>query len=679
MTNYNTDNNLGSVDVRDLYDNAQNLDNFSNGPAAAYADRFGVSRQSLQGIRNASQYQVIGAYGAGLQFTALNQVFSYLGEFYAPGPSITLPYTTTGVGAAEIANFRSVGDAVLRSDLALSEGGELVGYGDITVAGGLDSRSAFSRSLVLDLPFRDSHYDGLIITYGYDSIYPQAIAVDTVASEVIILKAPIGGANSWAWYWVYDLSTGAYKTHFTAQQGWRESLVVRYIGAARYVYSIDGATNRPYRIDLTTLPVAGSTAAVNASYSSVIGQSMMAFDGKNWYVQSFIAVQGLTRRHVFDVWDEAFSSQVGRVVMPFESIGDLGPYTNYFPKIQGITVADGHFIGGFGGVYDLTNSTVLLVDHPIKLQGVQKFNQTGEKIEEGLVHPQYALDTFHAVLGRGGSVIENEGVSASGGFVYSLWQTLAEDEWAGPQGALNGIVVCREYSGEPGRVSFAEGATGSRTGFSRETFQLTTHASASQLKNPVTADTLTTFKQIIDMMIGLNLSSYSFSGTNQTITDINGSAAGVSGTRVIFSNVNGSTIDVEIIGGIAGPVRYNTTAAGAAQTGPFYASERGGNSNGEFHKHPNGVLECWRTDAAGLACGTASGSVFTSETAPTWTYPIPFLAGTTPSVDVSGSHSTRWGSSSDLPGATSCTVRLYSSTSDATVRPFTMRAIGRWA
>lgn len=118
MTTFNTGNPLGSTDVYDRYDNSENLDNFSNGPLDSYPDRFGVSRQSLQGIRNASQYVELGPYGAGLQFTSRNQVFSYAGEFYAPGPAITLPYTTTGVGAGEIANFRSVGDAILRSDLA---------------------------------------------------------------------------------------------------------------------------------------------------------------------------------------------------------------------------------------------------------------------------------------------------------------------------------------------------------------------------------------------------------------------------------------------------------------------------------------------------------------------------------------------------------------------------------
>lgn len=133
MTTFNTGNPLGSTDVYDRYDNSENLDNFSNGPLDSYPDRFGVSRQSLQGIRNASQYVDLGPYAAGMVFTSRNQVFSYDAgsgaEFYSPGPSITLPYTTTGAGAGEIANFRSVGDAILRADLdstAAGKGADLV-------------------------------------------------------------------------------------------------------------------------------------------------------------------------------------------------------------------------------------------------------------------------------------------------------------------------------------------------------------------------------------------------------------------------------------------------------------------------------------------------------------------------------------------------------------------------
>ena len=77
-----------------------------------------TAQDALTLVGERTQYMVLGAYGPGLHFQTTSQVFSYLGEFYAPGPSIVLPYTTTGAGAGEIANFRSVGDAILRSDLA---------------------------------------------------------------------------------------------------------------------------------------------------------------------------------------------------------------------------------------------------------------------------------------------------------------------------------------------------------------------------------------------------------------------------------------------------------------------------------------------------------------------------------------------------------------------------------
>lgn len=78
-----------------------------------------TAQSALDLVGERTQYMVLGPYGPGLYFQTNRQVFSYLGEFYAPGPSITLPYTTTGVGAAEIANFRSVGDATLRAELAI--------------------------------------------------------------------------------------------------------------------------------------------------------------------------------------------------------------------------------------------------------------------------------------------------------------------------------------------------------------------------------------------------------------------------------------------------------------------------------------------------------------------------------------------------------------------------------
>jgi hypothetical protein len=110
MTTYNTGNPVGSTDARDLYDNAQNLDNFSNGTALTYPDRLGVLRRSLAGIDatadsvlNAIGYAVPVAYTAGISLTLTSQTVEYNNEIYAPLAS-ALPFTTSGT--FETAKFR---------------------------------------------------------------------------------------------------------------------------------------------------------------------------------------------------------------------------------------------------------------------------------------------------------------------------------------------------------------------------------------------------------------------------------------------------------------------------------------------------------------------------------------------------------------------------------------------
>lgn len=111
MTTYNTGNPIGSKDARDLYDNAQNLDNFSNGSAASYTDRLGVSRRSLAGIDataddvlNGIGYAVPVAYASGISLTLTSHTVEYAGEIYAPKSS-ALPFTTSSWGA-DSAKFR---------------------------------------------------------------------------------------------------------------------------------------------------------------------------------------------------------------------------------------------------------------------------------------------------------------------------------------------------------------------------------------------------------------------------------------------------------------------------------------------------------------------------------------------------------------------------------------------
>jgi hypothetical protein len=132
---------LGSTEVKVLFNNASNLDDAVNDLInTTWVDRFGNARKTWTGLEKDSSdallalgYEFIGDYDAAgeLTFTRTNQVMSKGGEYWRPGPSLTLPYTTVNNWAIDQPKFVSVGDAALRTALAdavsLSNGAALVG------------------------------------------------------------------------------------------------------------------------------------------------------------------------------------------------------------------------------------------------------------------------------------------------------------------------------------------------------------------------------------------------------------------------------------------------------------------------------------------------------------------------------------------------------------------------
>lgn len=139
MTTYNTGNPLGSSAVKDLYDNAQNLDTALNTSALTWIDRgpSGVARTRRSWAGFETQVddflltfgnQYIGEYAADLTFTARNQYTVRQGVAYRPATGSALPLTLTGTWATDQPNlFAFNADAVLRSDLAASGGAALIG------------------------------------------------------------------------------------------------------------------------------------------------------------------------------------------------------------------------------------------------------------------------------------------------------------------------------------------------------------------------------------------------------------------------------------------------------------------------------------------------------------------------------------------------------------------------
>ncbi|MGC0174892.1 hypothetical protein ACPQTT_22040 [Klebsiella pneumoniae] len=120
MTTYKTGNPLGSAAVKDLFDNAENLDHFENDRSnETWENRFGVPGKTRYGMEQehdrqissqearfqqfllSSGYVFLGDYENGpYTIDAINQVIRYQGEFWRLNASTTPPYTTIGVNSS---------------------------------------------------------------------------------------------------------------------------------------------------------------------------------------------------------------------------------------------------------------------------------------------------------------------------------------------------------------------------------------------------------------------------------------------------------------------------------------------------------------------------------------------------------------------------------------------------
>ncbi|MBS2822732.1 hypothetical protein KFV81_03510 [Klebsiella pneumoniae] len=152
MTTYKTGNPLGSAAVKDLFDNAENLDHFENDRSnETWENRFGVPGKTRYGMEQehdrqissqearfqqfllSSGYVFLGDYENGPHtIDVINQVIRYQGEFWRLNAATNPPYTTTGVNSTswttDVTHLVSVGDATLRQELASTTGADMTGY-----------------------------------------------------------------------------------------------------------------------------------------------------------------------------------------------------------------------------------------------------------------------------------------------------------------------------------------------------------------------------------------------------------------------------------------------------------------------------------------------------------------------------------------------------------------------
>lgn len=104
--------------------------------------------------------------------------------------------------------------------------------------------------------------------------------------------------------------------------------------------------------------------------------------------------------------------------------------------------------------------------------------------------------------------------------------------------------------------------------------------------------------------------------------------------------------------------------------------ERGSNANGEYVRFADGTQICTHT-ATFSATATATGSLFTTAAADDWTYPIAFVAGSSPTVTGTVLSSTRW-INCTAASATLASFRQFNSVTAAGTVSVRLLAIGRW-
>lgn len=398
----------------------------------------------------------------------------------------------------------------------------------------------YRRKKHTELPYYNSVLVAALATYSYPYLHPQTFQIDSVANEIWVLSAPPSGANNNPWVSVYDRTTRARKTTFTAPIKWSEALIFRRVGGQRLLYTYNG--QQLVVLDVTTLP-ADNASLAPLSTTFVQGQNgQMTFDGNVFAVQSLQGTSG--RRELWYLYDTALARK-GTLEFPMSVTGSISSILSFLPKAQGSAAYRGGYVFQCGGAHGSTGDASI----PSRLHGLQVCSASGSVTASALSRPDLFLERLGAVAGRPLTITEAEGLSVADGKLYAAWMVLPVAERSQPSALAGGLLITEEMCADEDAVDFSDTAALPPTPFDRVDFETRIHVSSGALTHPITQAPLTYMSDIIDMMGVLGLSRYSYSGANQTLIDANGqNVPSISGNLIRFER-KGTSCDVFITRG----------------------------------------------------------------------------------------------------------------------------------
>ena len=192
---------IPSEDPRDLKFNAGKIDEVVTSNAHYYTDRFGVRRFTIAGFQYTAEeairnygYITMDSFEDGATLTLPNQVLRYeaTGEYYRWDgefpKTVSAGSTPEASGGVGIGAWVSVGDASLRSDLALSTGAGLVG-----TTSGRTVQAEFDH---FKIGYMTPDDFGAVGDGATDDTTPLRQAIDYCSSKGIALRIP---AKSYVW------------------------------------------------------------------------------------------------------------------------------------------------------------------------------------------------------------------------------------------------------------------------------------------------------------------------------------------------------------------------------------------------------------------------------------------------------------------------------------------------